>query len=178
MGFEHAVENAQGAWIAARQGVEGRDTARITVDQLNHLFARLTAMLGAYAQAAHDFVVTQAAQRLNPEKIVEGRCLVVRRFRVTRCCGDQDRTAASLQVVSQRPLVAGRQTGQQSIEIVDEQHRPPADVRAVLVECLFGRLAILVFALERLARRMPVPGGFKLGDFCLWRLFVFTDFHQ
>ena len=119
MGFEHAVENTQGAWIATSQRIESGHTARIVVNKIEHCFALLSSMFCTYAQAAHHFIVAQRVQRLNAEKIVERGCLVVGGLGVTRCGGDQHWAAARLQIVSQRPLVACWQTSQDCVQVVD-----------------------------------------------------------
>lgn len=59
--------------------------------------------------------------------------------------------------------MARHQPGEQAIQIVDQQHRSPPQAAAVRREFAPGGLAVLLFALQCLAWRMPDPCLVDLG---------------
>src|SRR5215218_7757828 len=107
MRLEHAIQDIKGARIPASEGVEGRNSAWICVEELEDDFSRFAASPGHGAKTACHLEVAQLVERLDSEEVVERRRLIVDRVRKPWRGRDQHRPAVLLQDASQNPVLFG-----------------------------------------------------------------------
>ena len=149
--LQQLVDQGQHPRIAAGEGVQHPQPLGLLVENADHRPAGLAAGEGKAAQAFQQFLGAERLQPVEAEELVEGRPVIAALGQPLHRRTVEHRPVGGLEGTAQLPVLIGRQGVEHQIQIVHQQHRPPAGGGDPGPERLGGAVGGLPVGLAHLA---------------------------